>query len=237
MNPFAALIDVLLPRTCHICGESLLAHERFVCLDCLEKLPVTGYEKYWGNKTAVNSDLNPMETRFAGLIPMERACAPYFYTRDSALATLVHDFKYRGFSRLAAVMGELGAKALLPSGLFDGVEMLLPVPLHWRKKLKRGYNQTEMLAEGISKATGIPVSTQLKAVKPHRTQTSLTPEQRAENTRGVFELKSPESVHGKRVMLVDDICTTGATLQAASQAVVEATNHDVKIRLFTLGVV
>ena len=236
MNPFAALLDLFLPRICHVCERKLLPQEQFVCTGCISRLPSTGYEKYWTNKDGVNSDLNPMEQRFAGQIPLERACAPFFYTRDSSLASLVHDFKYRGFSQLAVTLGEIGAKNLSASGFFADTDILLPVPLHWRKQMKRGYNQSEMIAKGISKFTGIPVGRQLVAKRGHRTQTSLTSEQRIANTKGIFEVKNPETLEGKKIMLVDDICTTGATLLSASGAVM-ASVKNVRISLFTLGAV
>lgn len=237
MNPFSALLDVLIPRECHVCSTSLLDSEEFICTGCRSKLPFTGYEKYWSNRSGPNSDLNPMERRFAGQIPLVRACAPFFYTRDSSLASMIHDFKYRGFSRLATTLGRIGAEALVHSGLFTGVELLLPVPLHWIKRLRRGYCQTEMIAEGISQATGIPIGTQLHADRSHRTQTSLTSEQRIANTRGVFSVRQPESLKGRHVMLVDDICTTGATLLSAAGALATSLENDVSISIFTLGVV
>ena len=237
MNPLRAIIDLLLPRVCHICGDKLLDDEDFLCTSCLRKLPLTGYERYWTNKTGPNTDLNPMEQRFAGQLPLDRAYAPYFYTRDSAIASLVHDFKYRGFSKLAITMGKIGAKTLQATDLFEGIDLLLPVPIHWTKKHRRGYNQSEMIALGISEETGIPVGTQLKARKPHRTQTSLTSQQRIDNTKDVFTVWNPETLEGKRVMIVDDICTTGATLLSAGETIAASTNHNVRISFFTLGVV
>lgn len=236
MNPFAILLDLFLPRICHICETKLLPSEQFLCSGCLAKLPRTGYEKYRLNTSTPNSDLNPLELRFAGQIPIERGCAPFFYSKDSSLATLVHDFKYRGFSNLAITMGSLGALTLKDSGLFEGVDLLLPIPLHWFKRLKRGYNQSEMIAEGISAETGIPIGTNLTASKPHRTQTSLSPNQRIANTRDIFRIRNPRELDGKTIMLVDDICTTGATLLSAANAILDA-SKDVKFRIFTLGVV
>ena len=236
MNLLKSLIELFLPRVCHVCNEKLTDDEEFICRQCVEKLPRTGYEKYWANTTPVNSDLNPLEQRFAGQLPMERGCSPFFYTRDSALASLIHDFKYRGFSRLAVTMGKIGASQLKDSGLFDGVDLLLPVPIHRSKRFKRGYNQSEELAYGISAVTAIPVAGNLKAVRAHRTQTSLNAHQRIENTKGVFGVSDPQALSGKTVMLVDDICTTGATLLSAGEAVVKA-SQNVKLRFFTLGVV
>lgn len=236
MNPFSLLLDLFIPRECHICGDSLLKSEEFICEGCLRKLPATGYERYWTNRKGVNTDLNPMEQRFAGQIPLERAIAPFFYTRDSALASLIHDFKYRGFSRLASHLGREGAQRLRDTGFFDSVDFIIPIPLHWRKKLKRGYNQAAMIAQGISDITGIPVSETLKAIKPHRTQTSLTAEQRIQNTRGIFKVLNPELLQGKTILMVDDICTTGATILSACEEMVKSIG-EVRIKIFTLGVV
>ena len=237
MNPFKALIDLFLPRVCHVCETKLIDDEEYICPSCLGKLPLTGYERYWDNKTGTNTDLNPMEQRFAGQLPLGHACAPYFYTRVSTLASLVHDFKYRGFPNLALTLGRIGAELLKDSELFTGVDVILPIPIHWTKKRKRGYNQSDMIARGISDATGIPVGRQLKAIKPHRTQTSLNPEQRIANTKNVFAIRNPETLEGKTVMIVDDICTTGATLLSAGNAIAASTNHNVRLSFFTLGVV
>lgn len=237
MNPFQALVDLIIPRICHICGDTLTESEEFVCESCAARLPLTGYEKYWADRSGPNTDLNPMERRFAGQLPMVHASAPFFYTRDSSLASLIHDFKYRGFSRLATALGRKGASALKESGLFEGVELLLPVPLHWTKRMRRGYNQTEMIAIGISEATGIPVGRHLRAGKPHKTQTALTSEQRIANTKGIFTVRHPETLQGLHVMLVDDICTTGATLLSAGETLVATVGSDLRLSLFSLGVV
>lgn len=236
MNPFIALLDLFLPRECHICGQRLLGDEEFICRQCVDKLPSTGYEKYWTNTHGINTDLNPMEQRFAGQLPLNHACAPFFYMRDSSLASLIHDFKYRGFSRLATHLGYIGAQRLKDSDLFQGVDVLIPVPLHWTKRLRRGYNQTELIAEGVSRATSIPISRDLQAIKSHRTQTALSSQQRIDNTKGIFRLKNAPDYADKTIMLVDDICTTGATLLSAGEAVA-ASSSNIRLSIFTLGVV
>ena len=237
MNPLSALLNLFLPRECHVCGSRLLESEKFVCGDCVGELPYTGYDNYWNNDSGINTDLNPMEQRFAGHVLLGHACAPFFYSRDSALASLIQDFKYRNFPSLAVTLGRIGASRLSVSMLFDGVDLLLPVPLHRTKRRRRGYNQSEKIAEGVSEVTGIPLGDQLVARKAHRTQTSLSAERRFENTLNVFGVERPETLRGKHIMLVDDICTTGATLLAAARAVTENVGRETKISFFTVGVV
>ena len=176
-----------------------------------------------------------MEQRFAGHFPFVSATAHFFYSRDSSIAKLIHDMKYRGFSKIGNLLGEISAKELFVSGFFADIEAIVPVPMHYLKKARRGYNQTDNIAQGISKVTGIPVYDILKMNRSRKTQTSLTLEQRLKNAENLFSIRDhlakmmPESI-----LLVDDICTTGTTLGAAATAIVRD-YPNVKIYLFTIG--
>ena len=234
MNPLKLLVDLIIPRKCHICGEKLGQGEDFICLPCETELPRTAFHNYWKNTTGPNTDLNPMEERFAGQIPLVRATSLFFYTRDSAPAQLVHDFKYRGFPNLAEKLGTLAARELSPTGFFDGIDCICPIPLHRLKHHRRGYNQTEMIAQGVSKVTDIPLSTSLKAVKGHKTQTSLSREERIANTKDVFGVRNPELLEGKTILIIDDICTTGATILSAAHAIEKAC-PSARFSILTLG--
>lgn len=226
LRPLLPLLDYLYPRVCHICGVTLSGHERYLCTPCLARMPRTHYHR---------QPDNPMEQRFFGIFPFERATGHFFYSRGSDLASLVHDFKYHAFPGLAAYLGEVVATELLTTGFLSDIDVVIPVPMHFLKKARRGYNQTERIAGGVSKVSAIPVSHNLKAVRPHRTQTAMTLSERIENTRGIFRLDSPEEIDGKVVLLLDDVCTTGATLSAAAEAIISAA-PSARISLLTLGV-
>lgn len=235
MNPIKALIDLIIPRVCHVCGEKLLDGEQFVCLSCQSALPRTHFHNYWQNTSGVNTDLNPMEERFAGQVPLGRATSLLFYTRGASAATLVHDFKYRSFPDLARWLGTLAARELTPTGFFNGIDAILYVPLHWRKHLKRGYNQTLQIAKGVSEITNIPVMDNLTAKKSHRTQTSLSREERIRNTKDIFDVKNAGKLDNLHLLLIDDICTSGATLISCAKAIEKACSK-VRFSFLTIGI-
>lgn len=229
------LIDLLLPRTCHVCGKHLVGDEKFICTLCTSKLPRTLYHRYWGNTESLNSDINPMEMRFAGQIPFEHATAAFFYAKDTHFAQLVQDFKYRKFPSLAHHLGKLAARELIPTGFFSNIEVIIPIPIHWIKRMHRGYNQCDLIAKGLSDVTGIPLATNLRATRGHRTQTHLSREERMANLKGVFRIYRPNEIDGKHVLLVDDICTTGSTLTAAASKIMEEC-PSATLHILTLGV-
>lgn len=220
-----SMADLLFPRVCHICGTRLAGHERFVCTFCLASLPRSGYHR---------RSMNPMETRFAGVFPFEKATGHFLYSRDSPLSVLVQDMKYRNFPAIGDMLGATVASELLPVGFFDGVDCICPVPMHFMKKARRGYNQAERIARGISKVACLPVVDFLKATRGHLTQTSMTMEQRRGNLSGIFEPIHRDDIIGKHVLLVDDICTTGSTIIAAGEALCKSDPSNISI--LTIGV-
>ncbi len=226
MNLLVNLADYLFPRVCHICGVRLGRSEKYVCSPCMSRLPRTLYHRVPDN---------PMEQRFMGLFPFERATGHFFYSRDSELSVLMHDLKYHRFRGLARHLGSVVANELIAAGFMTGIDVVVPVPMHFIKKARRGYNQTEEIARGISAATGIPVALNLVAVRSHRTQTSLTLDRRVRNTENLFRLKNPGEIDGRGVLLVDDVCTTGSTLTSAAQSIIKVA-PGVRLSLLTLGV-
>lgn len=219
-------IDSLFPRVCHVCGSQLGPGDRYVCASCLSALPRTHYHRL---------EDNPMERRFMGRFPFERAAGHFFYSRDSALAGLIHDFKYRSFRGLARMLGAMMGRELLSTGFLAEVEAVQPVPMYWFKRATRGYNQSREIALGFSSATGIPVIDAVRAVRAHRTQTSLREAERRRNLSGIFRVTDAEALRGRGILLLDDVCTTGATLAETARTIHEAASG-VRLTMLTLGV-
>lgn len=228
MNLFDDIVSVLFPPVCHICGERLPNTAKFVCPECVQSLPRPHYPLY--------SPRNQMAERFIDCPWLEDAAAFCWYVPDSSVASLVQDFKYRHFALLAKTLGEyMGIIMSSESDIFKGVDAIIPVPLHFLKRWKRGYNQTEMLARGIGEATGIPVWKNLYASRGHRTQTGLSHEKRKANTEGIFAVKRAYELDGKKIILLDDICTTGSTLRSAGNTLAEA-SEGLRITVMSFGV-
>lgn len=220
------IINFFFPAHCHICESPLASHEKFLCTHCIEHLPRTGYHR---------EPRNPMEQRFAGQFPFEAATGHFFYSRDSSLAQLIQDMKYRGFSSIGNLLGEIAGRELFSAGFLSDINCIIPVPMHFWKKAKRGFNQTDHIAEGISKTSGIPVLNALKMTRERKSQTSLTQAQRLENAKNLFSIRKNIDLGRQSVMLVDDVCTTGTTLASAAKAITD-NFPDVKLYLFTIGV-
>lgn len=221
----SAILDAIFPPVCHLCGGKLSRGERHLCHDCIERLPRTRYHA---------EEMNPVELRFAGKFPFERATGHFFYSPGNSTARLIHDFKYRSYPGLARELGRIMGRDLQMAGWMEGIDVICAVPLHWWKHTSRGYNQSEEIAKGVSKETGIVVSHKLIATRGHKTQTSFSHARRAENVKGVFRLKQPELFAGKTILLIDDVCTTGATLTSAADSILAAV-PTAKIAILTLA--
>ena len=202
-----SVAEVFYPRLCPVCGERLVAGERSVCLSCLAVMP----------RVEIGHDGCPeVERMLLGSRLVEHAVSMFVYHRANPYAEILKDAKYRNSPRIVYDMARLFACELLSGGFFDGVDMVVPVPLHSSKLARRGYNQSAYIASGVAAATGIRMMEALAAVKRHSTQTHRSVADRHANVAGVFVAK-PE-VGEKHVLLVDDVITTGSTVIACCDA-------------------
>ena len=225
-NPFTDLFDLLYPNLCIVCGENLLKNEHHICLTCLHGIPKTNFH--------LIAD-NPIEKRFWGKVGVYRGTAFFFFQKGSPFQKLLHVLKYKDNKEIGEVLGKYAAADLLDSPDFSSVDVIIPVPLHPRKYAKRGYNQSEWICKGLSLILEKPLDTiTLRRTKENTTQTRKTVFERYENTEGIFELTDKNILKGKHVLLVDDVLTTGSTLEACIRAMMEA--EDIKISIFTLAV-
>lgn len=206
------LRDLFFVRECAVCGAKLDSGERHLCPACIEDIPLTYFWNY--------SENGAMET-LGGRCHVYNAAALFFYRHDSRYCEIVRQFKYGGDTALGLWSAHLLGDYLAAGGLYAGVQAVVPVPLHWRKRWKRGFNQAEVIARGIAESLGnLPVSPYLlRRLRYTSTQTRKRAEQRASNVSGAFALNVREAERlmaagVKHVLLVDDVVTTGATLAA-----------------------
>lgn len=199
-----ALLDFISPRACRICGKRLSTAEEEICTVCNRHLPRTGY-------AAMPYD-NNMAKRFWGRFNIERAAALFFYESHNSPSRLIHDIKYHGKEELGLWLGRITAEEFASDGFFDGIDMIVPVPITWRRRWKRGYNQSHAIARGVSEVTGIPVNAKaLRRTRFSGSQTLLSASERMGNVADSFCLRQVKGIGGKHILLVDDIVTTGAT--------------------------
>ena len=204
-------LELIYPRFCVVCGKKLVQAEQFICMPCLVHLPRTGAHRRPGNA---------VEQLFYGRVPIEHGCAYFEFKKGSNYQKIVHALKYKGQKELGSYLGRRYAEELKLSHLFDDYDYLCPLPLHPHKQRQRGYNQSEYFARGLSAVLNIPVSTG-NLIRTHHTatQTRKSRWERWENVQAVFDLCDPQVFDGKRLILVDDVVTTGATAEACAQSI------------------
>lgn len=211
---FADLVSLLFPRRCPVCGAALVRGERCLCTFCRATAPLTGY---WREAD------NPVLRKCWGHLPVERASGFLFFVHGSGWQRLIHDFKYRGAWRTARAMGEWYGRCLRESGLYDGVDRVVPLPLHPVKRCRRGYNQSEYLAEGIAAELGVAVDRRsVRRVRNTESQTLKTRRERASNVESAFSVRHPDRLAGLHVLLVDDVMTTGSTLLSCAAEILRS---------------
>ena len=215
MSYLRAFLDFAFPRSCQICNRRLSTHEELICGECNFTLPRTNYH--------TDAYENPLAQLFWGLIPIQKAAALFFYAPNHEVSAAIYNLKYHNEPGVGVSFGELMAKDFSAADFFNDIDIIVPVPITWRRRMQREYNQSELIADGISKVTGIPVVTNaVKRVHFHESQTKMQLSERIKNVENAFRLLRPDLVAGKHVLLVDDIITTGSTIISCAKEIAKA---------------
>ena len=219
------LINLFLPNVCSVCGIELLEKESGVCLNCICRIPKTYNFK---------NENNTAELLMAGRIPFERIATFSYYTKGGVLRPIIHNLKYHNGKDIGFLLGKMFGEDLLSSTFLESIDVIIPVPLHPKKQRLRGYNQAEIIANGISEATNIPVDTNnliREVYNPTQTRRSKTA--RWENVSDIFNINNAFFFKDKHILLVDDVITTGSTIEACGVALQKCNN--IKISVATIG--
>ncbi len=203
---FSDLASLFFPKNCAVCGKVLHRQEEILCTSCYYKLPVTNFENHYDN---------PVMEIFKGRLPLVSATSFLFFSKGGMTQQLIHKLKYKGRQDVGIYMGKMFGNRLNQSPLFRRADLIIPVPLHAKKEHTRGYNQSLMLARGLALHMQAQVMPRVLFRKTYTaTQTKKSRYERWENVKDIFEIRNGHRLEGKQVLLVDDVITTGATLEA-----------------------
>lgn len=218
-------VHLLYPHNCTGCGSDLLDEGNLLCLKCIHDLPHTNF---------ANLANNPVEKYFWGRIPLQAAYSQFYFSKEFLTQHLIYQLKYKGDTKIGFYLGELMGKTLLESKRFKDIEALIPLPLYADKEHKRGYNQAAVICNGMSSVMNIPVYNKY-VIRQHATETQTRKHrtERWENVKDSFKVVNQSGLAGKHLLLVDDVVTTGATLEACGSVILQAA--DVKLSIATLA--
>jgi len=223
------LLSLLFPRICYACGNHLIRGEKLICTECYVLIPRTNYH--------LEED-NPVARIFWGRCRIERAAAFSFYNRDSRIRRLIHNLKYKGVQDIGPELGKMYGLVLMNSGFTRDIDLIIPVPLHPSKERIRGFNQSYLISLGISQVTGITVdSTSLRRVSSTSTQTKKSRYERWKNVEGTFVVQDSSSVACKHILLVDDVITTGSTMESCVNELLKSEGVRVSVAALAVSLV
>jgi ComF family protein len=216
----SSLKHLFFPHVCQCCYAEISQHNQYICPVCLADLPYTGFSHLYAN---------PVEKIFFGRVPVEAATSLFFFTSASTVQKLIHQIKYKGQQQLAVYLGKMMGREIQASPRFVGLDLVVPLPLFKTREKQRGYNQAALLAKGISDVTGIPMAEKaVKRIRESSSQTRKTRAERWQNVDGLFTI-SEDLGKNRHILLVDDVITTGATLDACASSILQARGNKVSI--------
>ena len=224
-NYLADFVSLLFPELCAACRESLVANEHLLCTDCRFNLPYTNFHLQADNIVA---------RQFWGKINIEAAFALFYFNKGGKIQNMLHQLKYNGQQQIGNLLGSIAGAQLAKNEIFNNVDYIIPVPLHKKRFRERGYNQSTRFAEGLAdKLNAVVEEGNLVRVKSTETQTHKSRFARFENMQEVFRVINPEKLKGKHVLLVDDVVTTGSTLEACGEQLLKV--EGLKLSIATIA--
>jgi ComF family protein len=224
LNDFLGLI---FPLTCAACGEVLMKNEKIICTFCNYHLPRTNFHF---------DQNNPVAIIFWGRVRIENATAFYFFNKASRFRHLIHELKYKGRKDIGIELGKIFGHEIMASEVFSLIDMVIPVPLHKKKQKKRGFNQSECIASGIAESMKKPLNTTSVIRSVHSsTQTRKTRYDRWLNVEGIFRVTDPKALTGKHILIVDDVVTTGATIEACATEILKIEGTKVSVAVLAMA--
>lgn len=220
-----SLSHLFFPHNCLVCATDVIDKNHLICTRCLVELPQTNFS---------NAILNPVEKTFVGRLKIEEATALFYFNKHSALQKLIKQLKYKNNIEVGIFLGELLGSNLIESKRFSNIDFLIPLPLNKKKLHIRGYNQAEVICRGIQKSFNKPIVNNVSIRKVFtQTQTQKSRIDRWQNMEGVFSVENPQKLENKHILLVDDVITTGATIESCGQVL--SSIHGIKISVAAIA--
>lgn len=218
-------ISLFFPKTCYACGNNLFRNENVICTSCLYHLPKTNFHKDTGN---------PVSKVFWGRVEIASATSFLYYRKGGKVQNLIHQLKYNGYKEIGVYLGELYGNDLKNTPGYNNIDKIIPIPLHRKKLKKRGFNQSEYIAIGLANSmnTNVDITSVIRSIATS-TQTKKSRYKRWENVSNIFEINNPEDLAGKNILLVDDVITTGSTMEACVSCL--NTIPDIKVSVASIA--
>lgn len=206
-------LHLFYPHLCISCGDDVLAFDQLICKDCFQNLPRTHFYQLKENS---------IDKIFYGRLNIKAAHSEFYFTKGHLLQHLVHQLKYKNNKDIGIYLGKLMGQSLAVSERFKNIDCIIPIPMFKQKEIKRGYNQAAIVAMGVAEAMQIPLLThEVKRILPTSTQTKKHRAERWENVKDTFVVDNKNQLSGKSILLVDDVITTGATLEACGEILLQ----------------
>ena len=224
-NIFRDFLSLFFPDLCAVCRERLSEGEQHICTDCLLLLPKTNFHLQPDNR---------LEQFFAGRIPFEHIAAFAYFVKGGSIQQIIHELKYNSNPEIGCFIGQLCGENIKDSEFISSVDLLVPIPLHPKRQKQRGYNQSLEICKGISDITKIPVDnhTLIRTIN-NPSQTKNSRFDRWKNVEDIFSITDETVFHNKHILLVDDVITTGSTLESCAKEILKCAGS--RISIFAVG--